>query len=197
MRTTRLLLAPAAGAIAAAATVSPAAAHVGHPLDGLGSGALHPVLGVDHLLAMVAVGVLAAVGAAFRPVWHAPSAFLLAMAAGALAGIAGVAAPGVEAAIAGSLVVVGACVAVPASSGSRLALPAVAVVGALHGNAHGLEVPAAAEPGLYLFGFLAATAALHAAGALAGLLLRRRATTLLAGAGATVSAVGLLLLAGA
>lgn len=197
MQTTRLLLAPAAGAVAVAATVAPAAAHVGHPLDGFGSGASHPVLGVDHLLAMAAVGVLAAVGAGFRPVWRAPSAFLVGMTGGALAGIAGFAAPGVEVAVAGSLVVLGACVAVPDSARSRFTLPAVAVIGALHGHAHGLEVPAAAEPGLYLAGFLAATAALHATGALAGLLLRRRATTVLAGLGASVSAAGLLLLAGA
>lgn len=194
MRTTRLLVASTAGVLAAAVTVSPAAAHSGSPLGGLGHGALHPVLGIDHLLAIVAVGVLATLGADHRPVRQAPFAFLAAMAFGAAAGIAGIAAPGVEAALAGSLVVLGACVAVPGTVRSRFALPAVALIGALHGQAHGLGIPAASAPAAYLAGFLATTAALHAAGVLGGLALRRRPASLLGGLGATLGATGLILL---
>lgn len=195
MRTARLLVAPAAGALAAAASATPGAAHAGPPLDGFGDGALHPVLGLDHLLAIVAVGVLAAVGAV--PAWRVPATFLGAMSVGALAGAAGFSTPGGEVALAGSLVVLGSCLAVPRAARSRFALPAVALIGALHGHAHGLEAPAAAEPVAYLAGLLVVTAALHATGVLTGVALRRRPAHLLGGLGAAVGAAGLLLLAAA
>jgi urease accessory protein len=181
-----------AGVAAVVLSASPAGAHVGGPLHGLGDGALHPLTGLDHLLAMVAVGCLAALTGRLVAF---PAAFLVGMALGGGAGIAGVAFPGVEVAIAASVVLLGIAVALTSSSGSRssVVVAMVALAGLAHGNAHGTEVPHAAAPVFYVLGFLVVTAALHAAGVLGGQALRRAAPVRLA-LGATVAAAGVLLL---
>lgn len=192
MGRTKLLLPAGAGGLAASVAATPAAAHTGLPLGGFGAGAAHPVLGIDHLLAMVAVGALATVGAGRRPVWRLPAAFLAGMAVGGLAGIVGRPAVGSNMAVAGSLVALGACLAVPGAVAGRFVVPLVAVAGALHGHVHGLEIPGAAHPASYAAGFLATTAGLHVAGAAGGLGLRRPVAAR-ALAGTFVAAVGLLL----
>lgn len=140
-----------------------AEAHTGHASAGFASGIAHPFGGLDHLLAMVAVGVLAA-RYGTRAAWSLPAAFIAMMSVGALAGANGVMLPWVEAAILVSLLVMAALVAAARS----LKLPtAVVLVGGLavfHGHAHGVEMPLAASPLSYIAGFIAATAALHAAG---------------------------------
>lgn len=186
------------GAGAAALAASPAGAHVGGHLHGLADGALHPLTGIDHLLAMVAVGCIAALGPAaagtsVRRPWAVVAAFLIGMLAGGALGLAGVAFPGVEIAIVVSVVGLGLAVALAPRADAVGLLALVAAAGLVHGNAHGAEAPAAANPVLYVLGFVAITAALHAAGAFGGVVVRRVPTArVLAGAG--VATVGVLLL---
>ncbi|MFC7475271.1 HupE/UreJ family protein [Dankookia sp. GCM10030260] len=140
----------------------PAFAHVGDGLHhGLLAGFLHPLGGADHLLAMVMVGLWAGLsGGAAR--LALPGAFLGAMLAGFALAAAGLALPGVEAGILASVVVLAVlalfAVRVPVVAAAGL----VALAGLLHGQAHGIEMVGGAAP--YAAGFLAATAALHAAG---------------------------------
>jgi urease accessory protein len=164
--TTRLASLPARLALGAALVLSatPAFAHPGHTeATGLSQGFLHPLGGVDHVLAMVAVGLIAArIGG--RALVLVPLAFLGMMVVGGALGAAGIGLPFVEVGIALSVMVLGAVLAL------RGALPlvgAMVLVGAFavfHGHAHGAEMPDSATGLAYGLGFLAATALLHAAG---------------------------------
>lgn len=183
-----------AGALAASVlTALPAWAHPGHGTNGLGAGLAHPVSGVDHLLAMVVVGVLATVLA--RP-FAVPAAFLSTMAAGGALGLAGVHLPGVELTIALSVALLGGALVAGRSVRPQLALGLVAVAGLVHGHAHGTELPAGGRAVSYVVGFLAVTAALHVTGVLGGLAVRDRVRTR-AALGAAVVGAGVGLLAAA
>lgn len=176
--------------------MSPLFAHTGLPTGGLLDGLTHPVVGLDHLLAMVAVGL----GAALVPTrrWVAPAGFVGGMLAGGLVGLSGVGLPGVEVTIALSVVLLGAIVAIaPHARTPRLAAGLgvlAALFGVAHGHAHGAELPATARPALYVVGFLAATIALHAAGALVGSTIgTRRRAHLALGGGVGLAGIALLL----
>lgn len=188
-RLPRLVL--ALSAVAAWVATAPAAgAHPGHTLGGAWDGLLHPLFGVDHLLAMVAAGLLAVT--LDRDV-RIPLGFIAAMAAGGAVGLAGVSSPLVEWAVAATVVALGCAVIAGAAVGRNAALALVAFAGLVHGQAHGLEAPAAARPVLYVAGFLAATSALIFAGWFAGRLVVERATwRVTAGACVTGAGVGLL-----
>lgn len=187
-----------ASAAALAVSALPAMAHAhtfGAHDAGFVHGFLHPVGGIDHLLAMVAVGLWAAQrgGAAL---WALPAAFVTAMIGGGLLGMGGIALPAVELGIAGSVIALGALVALQ----SRLPLPAsvaaVALFALFHGHAHGAEMPEAAQPLLYGLGFALATALLHGAGVAAALGVRGRVgSLLLRGAGAAIGLGGVALVA--
>ena len=177
----------------------PAAAHTfGGAVDGgFGAGFVHPFLGLDHLLAMVAVGLWAAcLGGPARV--FVPVAFVAAMAAAGLASAAGTALPLVETAIALSLIALGALliarVRMPLAAGAAL----VGVFAIFHGHAHGAEIPDAASPAVYALGFVLATAILHAIGLGIGTALLGAGHTaggrLMRVAGSGVAAAGLLLL---
>ncbi len=142
----------------------PALAHPGGPLEhGLASGFLHPLLGADHLVAMVAVGLWAGLqGGAAR--LALPGAFLGAMALGMGLGMAGVALPGVEAGVLASVLLLGVLAALAVRVPLGVAAPLVGLAGLLHGHAHGAE--AGAVELSYALGALAATAALHGGGLL-------------------------------
>ena len=148
-------------------------AHPGHgaATGGIGWGLVHPFTGLDHILAMIAVG-LWAVQLGKRALWVLPLSFVSAMAAGASLGIGGLSLPFVEPAILASIIVLGALIA----SATRLPLGAsatlVAVAAFFHGQSHGIEMPANASGILTAAGFLIATTMLHASGILAGLMLR-------------------------
>lgn len=190
----RRVLASAAGAAAASLLVaSPAAAHTGLPAGGAVDGLTHPLLGLDHLLAMVAVGVLAATARDRRIAWLTPAGFISGMIIGGLLGFAGVDAPFIELAIASSVVALGALIVIRTEN-SGLWLPLLAVAfGAVHGHAHGAELPTDAVPIAYMAGFVMATVSLHLAGTGIGLGLRRAPAVRVA-AGALVSTVGVLLI---
>jgi urease accessory protein len=158
-------------AIAGLALVSTAPGALAHTFGaagaGFGAGVGHPFLGLDHLAAMVAIGVWAA-QAGWRPVWSVPLVFMAVMALGAALAFAGVTLPAVEAGIAASLLVLGllvaAAVRLPVSAGAVIA----AVFAVFHGHAHGSEIPQALAPWLYVAGFVLATGVLHVAGIVAG-----------------------------
>lgn len=156
--------------LAAAFLPSGAAAHSSGGLaDGFASGAMHPVLGLDHLVAMVAVGLWGAqLG---RPLVVAlPLAFPMMMALGGVLGMAGLSLPGVEIGIAGSAIVLGLAVLAAWRAPEIVAVALVAAFAIFHGMAHGLELPEAAAPIAYGAGFLVATGLLHLAGIAIGML---------------------------
>lgn len=179
---TCIMMKPALTVTALLAATLPAAAHSGAGAMGF----LHPFAGLDHVLAMVAVGMLVAQGGG----WRLPGAFLLAMAAGAVAGLVGLTVPGVELAIALSVAALGLGLAFVRSSAGGAALAAVAAFGLCHGLAHGTEAAAGGGASLVV-GMLVGTAVLHAAGALAGHTLRGGFA--LRGAGAAMVVAGLTL----
>jgi urease accessory protein len=195
----RKLLVRSAGVLGGLALLAPTAAwaHTGvGPADGLIHGMLHPLLGVDHLLAMIAVGVWATqLGG--RAVVALPAAFVATMAIGAAAGAAGFAMPGVEAGILLSVLSLGALAAAAKRLPIALAMAVVAIFALFHGHAHGTEMPATIAGWAYGMGFVTATAALHAAGI--GLVLAARSVRPVSGlqwdriAGATIAAAGLIL----
>ena len=138
---------------------------------GFVSGVMHPISGLDHVLAMVAVGLWGAqLG---RPaVWLLPIAFPMMMAFGGMLGLIGVPIPGVEIGIAISGVVLGAMVLGEVKAPVSVAIVLVGVFAIFHGHAHGTELPAAADAYAYATGFVIATGLLHVAGIVFGLLAR-------------------------
>lgn len=189
LRSTSLaLLALAAGA---------AQAHTGHGTSSLFEGLAHP-LGLDHLLAMVAVGVWSVGALPAGKTWWGPATFLLALLLGAAGGAAGFTPPYLEQAIALSVLLFGLLLAlagraVPLAPGLAL----VALAASLHGLAHGAEAPATGLAG-YAVGFLLSTAVLHLGGVAAGLAIRRGLSQhkqwVTGGLGAVFSGAGLYLL---
>jgi urease accessory protein len=189
-------------AIALLLAPSVASAHPGHVEDGsLLGGFIHPFGGIDHLLAMTAVGLFAA-NLGGRALWAVPTTFVAVMALGGVFGAAGVSLPFTETAIALSVLVFGFVI----SSGMTPPVPAaIALVGifaVFHGHAHGTEMPAGVSGVVYGFGFMVATALLHGLGITLGLAIgrfdeapRRRAmqtcgvAIALIGAGLTISLV--------
>lgn len=152
--------------IAAAALLPGAAlAHTGIGAQGgsaFAAGFLHPLLGADHLLAMVAVGIFAAMVGG-RAVWAHPLCFLAAMVLGGLLGLKGAGLPIIEPTILASVVVLGAAIAFAIRPPLLLACAVIALFGVAHGYAHGFEAP---EFGgwSYAAGFVVATSILHGLG---------------------------------
>ncbi|MGB5512578.1 MAG: HupE/UreJ family protein [Woeseiaceae bacterium] len=131
------------------------------------AGLTHPVLGADHFLAMVSVGVVSAqIGG--RAIWTVPGTFVSVMALGALLGIQDVGLGAIEFGIAFSVLVLGGAIAADKRLPVAVAMVAVAVFAVFHGYAHGGEMPQVAEPVRYAVGFLTGTAALHVTGLVIG-----------------------------
>ena len=173
-----------------------ALAHPGHGASGVEAGFLHPIAGADHVLAMVAVGLLAALRGG-RALWALPAAFLALMSVGAGLGMAGVVLPYAETGIALSIVAFG----IAAMAGLRAPVTALAVLvggfALFHGYAHGAEMPETASGLGFGIGFLAATALLHAAGiglGIAGARLGSGRTAPALGAGIATAGLALLVL---
>lgn len=186
---------PTRAALAAAILLValPAWAHEGGgQAAGFLSGMLHPVSGLDHVLAMVAVGLWGAqLGA--PAIWLLPVAFPLVMAFGGFLGLMGVPVPGVEIGIALSAVLLGVMVATQSRPPLGVAIALVGFFAVFHGHAHGTELPEGASGLLYSVGFVVVTGLLHATGIAIGLVHRwERGRLALRGAGAAVAAAGLL-----
>jgi len=137
-----------------------ALAHPGHGDDGFLTGILHPLTGVDHLLAMLAVGLWAGASGG-RARWAFPVAFLGAMALAGLMGAGGAEFGAMEHVILASVIALGAAAAFALRLPMALSLSLLAVFGAAHGWAHGVEGPGGS---VYALGFLIATAGLHGLG---------------------------------
>lgn len=185
-------------AILAGAVATPAGAHIGlGDHGGFTHGITHPVSGLDHILAMVAVGVLAAhLGG--RALWLVPAAFIGMMAIGGILGFAGVTLPFVEHGIGLSVIVLGALVALDVTMPTMLAMAIVGLFAIFHGHAHGTELPLDSTPSAFAAGFVVATALLHACGIALGMLIQRLAqpsrvwTTRIAGALMAIFGLSLL-----
>lgn len=179
-------------ALALLASCGAAVAHPGHA-EGIAAGMLHPLLGLDHLLAMAAVGIWAAqLGGRAR--WALPASFVTLMALAGAAGMAGRALPMVESGIATSVLLLGLLIAFSVTVTPMLGAAIVAVFAVFHGYAHGAEMPATASAWQFAAGFMLATAALHGLGLLIGLRGQGQARWLRA-TGAVVAASGLYLMA--
>ena len=175
---------------------SPAFAHVGiGETSGFAAGFSHPLSGLDHMTAMIAVGLWAALKGG-RALWVWPATFVGVMLVGGTLGMAHVAIPFVEPGILASVVAIGLLVALavdlPVWTGA-LIIGAFAV---LHGHAHGAEVPATASGIEYMAGFAFATALLHGVGIAGGVGLGSRFRNLVRIAGAACAAIGIGLVAG-
>lgn len=170
---------------------SPAWAHVQRgQAAGFLSGLRHPVSGMDHVLAMVAVGLWGAqLGA--PAIWLLPVTFPLVMAFGGFLGLVGVPLPGVEVGVAASALLLGSLVAAEARPPLWLGAAVVAFFAVFHGHAHGTELPAGQSGLLYSVGFVVATGCLHATGITIGLIHHWAwGRTALRTAGAAVAASG-------
>jgi len=168
---------------------------IAHPGQG-GEGFLHPLTGVDHLLAMLGVGLWAALLAGRRKLSAVvvPASFVLMMAVGAAAGFAGIKLPLAEAAILASVFAIGALVMAGARLPAAWAAAVVGLFALFHGYAHALEAPAS-DAGDYILGFLVATALLQGLGLGLGWVARRRLGDLgLRALGGVVLAGGALVL---
>ncbi|MBI3515726.1 MAG: HupE/UreJ family protein [Proteobacteria bacterium] len=168
-----------------------------HPLGGAGTGwaagFVHPLGGLDHALAMIAVGLWAAqLGG--RALWLVPSTFVIVMLAGGALGASGLVWPALEFGIVGSVLLLGLMVAAALRLPTGLGMAVVGLFALCHGYAHGSEMPAGAGA-LYVVGFAAATALLHGVGL--GLGVAGRAGRALRWGGAGIAAAGLALILGA
>jgi urease accessory protein len=167
-----------------------AAAHTGdHAVTGFVSGLTHPLLGLDHLLALIAIGLWAAQQGG-RALWAVPAACVGAMGLGGGLAWSGIALPHVETAIALSVLVLGLLIATRRRWAVTAGMALASGFALFHGYAHGFDMPLAASPVLYGLGFVLATACLHGVG-IAGSLAGRYAAQL---AGAGIAATGLALI---
>lgn len=186
-----------AGLFWISAGLSPASAHSSAgSVSGFASGFMHPLLGPDHLVAMVAVGLWGCFLGA-PAIWMLPLVFPIVMAFGGVLGIIGVPVPHVEVGIALSAFLLGLMVALAAKPPIIVAALIVGAFAVFHGHAHGSELPQAADPLLYSAGFVLATGLLHLAGIGLGLLARRPlGAALVRATGAAIAVAGLVFLAG-
>jgi urease accessory protein len=145
-------------------TANPAFAHVGlGHVAGFAHGFVHPLSGLDHIIAMVAVGLYAA-NLGGRNLWLVPSAFVATMIVGGILGYGGVPLPLVERGIGLSVVVMSLAVAAGVSLPTVAAMALVSLFALFHGHAHGSEGTELASFVPYAAGFVIATASLHFAG---------------------------------
>jgi urease accessory protein len=176
---------------------APALAHEGAGIGGgLISGFLHPITGLDHVIAMVAVGLWGAFLG--KPaIWQLPIVFPIVMAIGGAMGVANLPVPAVETGIALSAIVLGLMVAFAARPPLWVAALIVGAFAIFHGYAHGRELPEAADAVAFSVGFVVATGLLHLAGIAFGLLARwKTGTWAVRTAGAAIAAGGAAFLTG-
>ncbi len=172
-------------------TAGAAAAHTGEGVTGgLISGFTHPILGWDHVIAMVAVGLWGAFLGA-PAIWLLPVVFPLVMAFGGALGVAGIPLPAVEAGIALSGVVLGILIALAVRAPLWVAAVIVGIFAIFHGHAHGTELPGAANPYAYAVGFVVGTGLLHLAGIALGFLTKLSwGSYAIRAAGVAIAAIG-------
>ena len=196
VRTTHRLVFALVLAIAAFVVAQPAFAHEQAAAGGgLVRGLLHPLSGMDHLIAMVAVGIWGAqLGA--PAIWVLPITFPMVMAVGGVLGVLRIPLPMPELVIALSALVLGAAVAMRLRLPFAAAAVVVAVFAIFHGHAHGAELPSSANPLAYGVGFVTATGLLHLCGIVIGTLTRWPVgERVIQGLGAVIAGLGCYFLA--
>ncbi|MGY3727683.1 MULTISPECIES: HupE/UreJ family protein [Cobetia] len=163
-------------------------------VGGFAAGFLHPLTGLDHFTAMVAVGLWGVI--LRRPAtWLLPVVFPMIMALGSVVGIVGLALPGIEIGIALSALILGAFIVWRVALPLWLACLVVSVFAICHGYAHGAELPLASDPFAFAMGFMLATGSLHAAGIGVGVVAERfRQGVLLRVLGAVTALLGVYFL---
>jgi len=173
---------------------SNAFAHAGPPhLHSMAEGFAHPFTGLDHLLAMLAVGLWAGLNGG-RALWAWPAAFVALMLAGAGLGLAHIALPLVETGILASVVLLGLAVAAALRAPAVIGALVIGAFALLHGYAHGAELPAGASVAGYITGFALATALLHSIGVTAAVVAGQgRARVAVRALGALVLVAGVAL----
>lgn len=172
-------------------------AHDGHNGGGFFAGINHPVLGLDHFLAMVSVGILSAkIGG--KALWTIPATFVGVMLFGGILGMMNVPMFSVEVGIAFSVFALGAALAAGRSVPTLISIAFVAAFAIFHGHAHGAEMPEVAKPALYAIGFVLGTAGIHLLGVLIGIgfLQVSKGPQLLRVAGVAIASTGLHFLIG-
>jgi urease accessory protein len=163
-----------------------------HHVHGFMAGVSHPLTGLDHLLAMLSVGLWASQKGG-HAIWIWPAAFVIAMTAGGFLGMAGIDLPLVEPAIIASLLVLGVAIAATLMLPTAAGVALIALFGLFHGNAHGLEAPVSGV-GLYALGFVLSTVTLHVMGLALGLSAQKMQRPVLVRAGAAlIAATGLVM----
>jgi urease accessory protein len=195
MRFARLAFFAALAMLAVAGSGTAALAHIGdHSHMTLMEGLTHPFTGVDHILAMIAVGLWAS-QLGNRAMILLPLTFPAVMAVGAAIGMSGPEMPWVEIGIAASVLVLGAAVAFAVRPSLAVSVALIAVFALLHGYSHGVELPADVSGLTFGAGFIAATLVLHAIGIAIGLVANRLPGRYVArGAGAAIALAGVALL---
>ena len=181
--------------LAAALLAAPLAmAHPGHETTtGFVSGVMHPLSGLDHLLAMLAVGILAGQRGG-KNAWLLPLGFIVSMILGGTLSLIGFPLPLVEPTLLASVLVLGICVAIAGSETGKAMLALPVVFGLFHGYAHVAETPDGSSLTTYAIGFLLASMAIVFAGVGLGLMARRSsAPTAGRFAGAAIAVCGVLL----
>lgn len=176
------------------AAASAASAHTGHGTHSLAEGLAHP-FGLDHLLAMLAVGVWSATALKGVQRWAGPATFLGAMTVGAALGAAGLALPLTEVGIAASVAVLGLMLLAGRQLPQRAGLLLIALAASLHGLAHGAEMPVGGSFAAYAAGFALTTALLHTAGVGLGVALAQAQAWVWRSAALATTAAGLVLMA--
>jgi urease accessory protein len=162
---------------------------------GFMAGLSHPVLGFDHFLAMLSVGILSAQMGG-RAIWTVPLTFVSVMAIGGVIGIKGIGLPGVEYGIAISVAALGISLAMEKKLSIILAMMFVGFFALFHGHAHGTEMPSIAQPAFYALGFITGTAGIHITGVLIGLISSRslKGAEFLRFVGAGIAGIGIYIL---
>lgn len=171
-------------------------AHVVSGDGGFISGLSHPILGFDHLLAMLSVGVLSAQMGG-KAIWKIPVTFVIVMLAGGILGMEGVKMISVELGIALSVLVLGLSITIEKKLPAVITMMFVGFFAIFHGFAHGIEMPYLAKPVFYVFGFVVGTTGIHIVGVLAGLFFRKikDGQQLLRYLGSAIAGIGFYLIA--
>ena len=167
------------------------------PIGGFLVGLIHPVLGNDHLLAMLSVGILSAqIGG--KAIWTVPATFVGVMAVGGALGFTDLNLTSTEIGIAASLIILGLLIAAERRLPVLIAMIGVGFFAVFHGYAHGTEMPEAAQPVLYALGFLTGTIVIHVAGVIIGDISRhyKKGATILRFGGGFIALIGVLFVTG-
>ncbi|WP_075173189.1 HupE/UreJ family protein [Neptunomonas phycophila] len=178
-------------------TPAMALAHSDMGGTGFSAGFSHPVLGLDHLLAMLSVGMLSAQMGG-RALWSVPLTFVVVMLVGGVMGMMGIPLFSIELGISLSVLVLGVAIAFGRRLPTVLVMVGVSFFAVFHGYAHGQEMPSIAQPVLYALGFAAGTGVIHLVGVFMVQLFKqlKQGRALVRYCGAGIAGVGIYLLSG-